>query len=75
LSYALTLKVDKGFISLEDVGGKVPEGIFEITGHKDDSTEMLGIHRREPDGRYAGGLSHTHPVRPAPVPEPPEGGF
>jgi hypothetical protein len=71
VSYALRLKADKGFISLEGISGQIPDGDFEIQGHKDIGREDLGIYRREPDGRFAGSAHHSHPVPvPAPDPEP-----
>jgi hypothetical protein len=75
-SYNFTLKVDRGFISLQSTDGQIPDGTFDIAGYIDDNQETLGIHRREPDGRFAGSAHHAHPVRiSAPVPEPAEGGF
>jgi hypothetical protein len=76
VSYNIHLRAKDGFVIAEHIGGGIPDGTFEISGHWTPEGEELGINRREPDGRYAVSAkhAHSHPAVPAP-PEPDEDPF
>jgi hypothetical protein len=66
MSYSLHLKAEKGFISLASQSGDIPDGSFEISGHRDERGTYLQIARRQPDGTHVEAASHSHAV-PAPA--------
>ena len=74
VSYQIHLKAENGFISLDNISGEIPEGRFEISGHRDVTGTTLQIARRNPDGTFAEHAEHSHSV-PAAVPAPEESQF
>lgn len=59
MSYTISVRTEDGQASVQ-VSGEVPDGVFTVSGHEDDSQRQLSVTRQGLDGRYVATAGHTH---------------
>ena len=45
MSYGITVTIVDGKVSNHSTFGDLPDGVFQVTGHEDESTDSVGVAR------------------------------